>query len=98
LTDVGALEKAMAVLREAHRHHPEDFWLNAMLGWLSRDYCKPPHYEDALRYYMVTVALRPRSWHTHWDLAVTLDQKGAHDEALAERIRAVEVEPENAGA
>jgi tetratricopeptide (TPR) repeat protein len=95
LRDLGALDKAMIVLREAHRHHPDDFWLNDTLGWCSRDYCKPPRYEDALRYYTATVALRPRSWHTHWNLADTLDRQGAHDEALAERIKAVEAEPEN---
>jgi tetratricopeptide (TPR) repeat protein len=95
LEDLGALDKALAVLREAHRHHPDDFWLNDTLGWISRDSCKPPRYGDALRYYMATVVLRPRSWHTHWNLADTLDQKGAHDEALAERAKAIEVEPEN---
>jgi tetratricopeptide (TPR) repeat protein len=91
LKDLGALDKTMTVLREGHRQHPEDFWLNNTLGWLSRDLLQPPRYEDALRYFMAAVALRPRSWHTHWDLAVTLQDKGALEQAIAEYSKAEEL-------
>jgi tetratricopeptide (TPR) repeat protein len=96
LNDLGALDKAMTVLREAHRHHPEDFWLNVILGWFVKDKLHPPRYEDSLRYLTAAVVLRPRSPRAHCDLAFVLEQKGDHDEAVAEFTKAVEVAPENA--
>jgi serine/threonine protein kinase/tetratricopeptide (TPR) repeat protein len=98
LKDLGNLDKALAVLREAHRHHPDDFWLNDTLGGFCRYMCKPPRYDDAVRYTQAAVVLRPRSWYAHYELAGALEAKGAHEEAKAEfaKINEIEVEPENA--
>jgi tetratricopeptide (TPR) repeat protein/serine/threonine protein kinase len=93
LRELGNLDKALAVLREAHRQHPDDFWLNDALGHFSKDFCRPPRYDDALRYYSMTVALRPRSAHTHFAVALVLEQKGATDEAIAEYSKALELDP-----
>jgi tetratricopeptide (TPR) repeat protein len=98
LKDLGALDKAMAVLREAHRYHPDDFWLNDALGYFSKDFCRPPRYDDALRYYSMTVALRPKTWQTHFAVGRLLEQKGATDEAIAEYSRVIELDPGNARA
>ncbi|HEV8063132.1 MAG TPA: serine/threonine-protein kinase, partial [Gemmataceae bacterium] len=93
LRDLGAVEKAMRVLRAAQRQNPDDFWLNDALGWLSVDACRPPRYEDALRYYMATVVLRPRNATAHRAVAELLEIKGAVAEALAEYSRALELDP-----
>jgi tetratricopeptide (TPR) repeat protein/tRNA A-37 threonylcarbamoyl transferase component Bud32 len=97
LKDLGNLDKAMAVLREAHRHHPDDFWLNDTLGGFYCG-CNPPRYDDAVRYLQAAVVLRPRSWYAHYELARTLERKGAHEEAKAEvaKVMEIEVERENA--
>jgi serine/threonine protein kinase/tetratricopeptide (TPR) repeat protein len=95
LNDLGALDNAMAMLREAHRHHPDDFWLNDALGYFSKDFCRPPRYDDALRYYSMAVALRPRSARTHFAVAEVLEEKGSTDEAIAEYSTTIELEPKN---
>jgi tetratricopeptide (TPR) repeat protein len=95
LWQLGALDKAAAVLREAHRHHPDDFWLNDALGWFSKDALQPPRYEDALRYYMATVVLRPRNPNTHRAVAEVLQKKGAPEEAIAEYSQTIELDPKD---
>jgi tetratricopeptide (TPR) repeat protein len=91
LQELGAPDKALAVLREAHRHHPNDFWLNDGLAFLSTT-CTPPRWGEAVRYYQAAVALRPRSWRMHFYLANALDHMGAHDEANAEWAKSGEVD------
>jgi tetratricopeptide (TPR) repeat protein len=93
LKDLGALDKAMTVLREARQHHPEDFWLNEALGFFSKDAVHPPRYDDALRYYTAALVLRPWNMHTHMAVAMVLDKKGEIDEAIAEYSKAIELEP-----
>jgi tetratricopeptide (TPR) repeat protein len=95
LEDLGDPDKSMAVLREAHRHHPDDFWLNDGLAALST-LCTPPRWAEAVRYYQAAVTLRPRSWRMHFCLANALDEMGAHDEASAEWAKSGEVGSENA--
>ncbi len=85
----------MTVLHEAHRQNPDDFWLNDALGWLSVDACRPPRYEDALRYYMATVVLRPRNATAHRAVAELLEKKGTREEAIAEYSRALELDPQD---
>jgi serine/threonine protein kinase/Flp pilus assembly protein TadD len=96
LRELGALDKAMAVLREGLHHHPEDFWLNDALGYLSRDFCRPPRYDAALRYYTAALALRPGNSQTRCNVAGLLAKTGAIVEALSEYTRAVELNPTNA--
>jgi tetratricopeptide (TPR) repeat protein/serine/threonine protein kinase len=98
LKDFGALDKAMAVLRAAHRYHPDDFWINDALGFFSKDLCRPPRYDDALRYYSMCLALRPQNVHTHRAVAQLLEAKGALDEAIAEYSKAIELDPKHAPA
>jgi tetratricopeptide (TPR) repeat protein len=95
LRELGALDKTMVVLRQAHHRHPEDFWLNDALGHFSKDYCRPPRYDDALRHFSVTVALRPHNWHPHRSVAWLLEKKGATEEAIAEYAEMVALDPQN---
>jgi tetratricopeptide (TPR) repeat protein len=98
LKELGASDKAMAVLKEGQRRHPEDFWLNDALGWLSVDAIHPPRYNDALRYYTAALAARPQSVRAHRALADVLMQMNALDEAIAEYSRVTELNAELAAA
>jgi tetratricopeptide (TPR) repeat protein/serine/threonine protein kinase len=93
LKDLGSLTRAMAVLREGHRHHPEDFWLNDALGEFSRDAFRPPRSDDALRYYTATLVLRPHNVHTRRAVAGLLTDRGAFTEAIAQWSKVVEMDP-----
>jgi tetratricopeptide (TPR) repeat protein len=95
LGDLGALEKALSVLRPAQRQHPNDPWINDTLAWLSWKECKPPRYEDALRFYTAASALRPQSARWHANIAGVLQSKGALGEAIAEYSRVIELTPED---
>jgi serine/threonine-protein kinase len=95
LRDLGALEKAIAVLAEAQRHHPGDFWLNDALGWFSWE-ASPPRYQEALRYYQAALAVRPHSARAHVCLGGTLKKTNRLDQALAEYSKAIELDPKNA--
>jgi serine/threonine protein kinase/tetratricopeptide (TPR) repeat protein len=98
LKNLGALDKAMSVLREAHRRHPEDFWINDALGWFSVEAFHPPRYNDALRYYTAALAARPQSARAHRAVADMLMRLDAIDEAIAEYSRVTELNAELAAA
>jgi tetratricopeptide (TPR) repeat protein len=96
LMDLGSVDRAATVLREGQRRHPEDFWLNEALGYLSKAFLRPPRYDDALRYYTAALAVRPRSAPAHQGVAAVLFEKGATDDALAQCSRAIELNPDDA--
>jgi tetratricopeptide (TPR) repeat protein len=98
LQELGALDKAMSVLRQAQQQYPDDLWINNLLAWFSRSQFDPPRYEDALRHYLVVLALRPRWSRAHWLVAEVLQKLGARDEAIARLSRAVELDPQDQGA
>ncbi len=77
LLDTGDATRAQAVLVEAHRRYPGDFWLN---DTLARCLERLARREEAIRYYMAARALRPESAHT---LAHALLEKGETDQAIA---------------
>jgi serine/threonine protein kinase/Flp pilus assembly protein TadD len=94
LNNLGALDKAIDVLREAQRYHPNDYLLNMALGWFSEVALKPPRYSDALRYYASVLAVRPQDARAHRHVAEVLMRTNALEEGLAEYSRAIELEPE----
>jgi tetratricopeptide (TPR) repeat protein len=49
-----------AVLRRAHRQHPDDLWINHALAFYLH-YGMAPRPEEAIRFYTAALALRPRS-------------------------------------
>jgi tetratricopeptide (TPR) repeat protein len=96
--DLGSVERAAELLRAGQRRHPEDFWLNDALGWLSGRWLQPPRYDDAVRYYAAALAVRPKSVPAHRSLASALFTNGAIDEAMAQYAQAIELDandPEN---
>lgn len=93
LMELGSVERAAEVLRAGQRRHPDDFWLNDALGWLSSAYLRPPRYDDAVRYYTAALAVRPRSAPAHRSVGMTLVAKGAIDEAIAQFAQAIELDP-----
>jgi tetratricopeptide (TPR) repeat protein len=81
------------VLRQAQRKYPDDFEINFQLAWaLSHR----PHGEldEAIRFYTVALALRPRNLATHCWLGEALHGRGRLDEAIAVYRRAVAMDPE----
>ena len=68
---------AEALLRTAHRGHPNDVWLALLLGQALE---KLTRRQEAVRYYMMARALRPGSAHA---LAHALDLEGETDESIA---------------
>jgi tetratricopeptide (TPR) repeat protein len=68
------------LLRRAQRVHPDDFWLNADLARLLS---QAGHPEEAVRYYSVALAIRPKSNMALFFLAEALTASGHPDEAKA---------------
>jgi serine/threonine-protein kinase len=82
-------EEALALLREAQRRHPDDFWINLLLGhFLERDY---PH--EAVGYFRAAVAIRPRSDQAHTFLGRALRGMGDPNTAAAALHKAIALNP-----
>jgi serine/threonine protein kinase/Flp pilus assembly protein TadD len=96
LNDLRAPDKAMDVLRRAQAEYPDDLWLNNALGQFSLNAFRPPRAADALRFYAIASALRPRSPRGHRAMASAYRATGAKDAAVAECTRAIELAPEDA--
>jgi serine/threonine protein kinase/tetratricopeptide (TPR) repeat protein len=95
LQELGALNKAMAVLREGQRQYPDDLWINDQLAWYYRTEFRPPRYQEAVRFYAIASALRPRWPRGHLALAQALADAGSWDEAVAEVSKAIELDRTN---
>jgi tetratricopeptide (TPR) repeat protein len=83
-------DQVVSLLRRAQQRHPADFWINHDLAW-ALDHARPPQREEALRHYMISVALRPQSPAAHYDLGLGLYTKGLLDEAIAEYREAIKL-------
>jgi tetratricopeptide (TPR) repeat protein len=97
LTKRGAGPVAVALLRRAQEAFPGDFWINYELGSALEDY-QPPQHEEAIRFLMVAVALRPDSAHVRLQHGRALFRKGRLEEAIAVFHKAVELQPDFAEA
>jgi eukaryotic-like serine/threonine-protein kinase len=96
LKEVGALDKAMDLLRRAQQVYPEDLWLNDTLALFSWTAFQPPRWDDALRYYTAVLALRPRFAPIHKAVANAWKAKGALQDAAVEYSLALELDPRDA--
>jgi tetratricopeptide (TPR) repeat protein len=97
LGQTDAVEEAVALLRQAQRRHPGDFWVNHDLAeWLSK--LGPGHQEEVVRYFTVAVALRPLSPGTHLNLGAALSAQGQLDEAVAAYREAIRLKNDYAEA
>ena len=57
LADLGDREAAVALYRAAQRAHPDDFWINSNLA---SELIRQRHYDEAVRFASVAVALHPQ--------------------------------------
>ncbi len=87
LTDDG-----VALLRDAQRRHPDDFWINYELA---RNLVakQPTSWDEVIRFYSVAWALRPGSVFTLRSLGTALSYSGRPDQAIAYFQKAIEIEP-----
>jgi tetratricopeptide (TPR) repeat protein len=105
LQGAGSAQPAEALLREAQRRHPDDFWINEDLGMLIREAKErgivepnPRRHEEALPFLTAAVALRPQSPGAHLNLSNALFAKGDLDGAIAELRAAIRLKKDYAEA
>jgi tetratricopeptide (TPR) repeat protein len=91
---IGERTLAAEVLRQAQRHHPDDFWINNNLAFYLA-HKSPPQPEEALGFYRTTVALRPGSSSAHMSLAEVYRYLDRLPEALGELQAAIELQRDN---
>lgn len=92
LTD-GHLDDALALLRAAQQRHPDDFWINYLLGHLlERD--RP---QEAVGYFRAAVAVRPDSDQAYVLLGRALREAGDPDAAIAALHESIRLNPSRAG-
>ncbi|MGH7139877.1 MAG: tetratricopeptide repeat protein, partial [Pirellulales bacterium] len=97
LAEMGGVDKAMTLLERAQHEYPGDLWLNDALAALSWNYCHPPRWDDALRYYTAVLALRPDFAPIHLVVGDAFKAKGATDAALLEYSKAIELDARSVG-
>ena len=95
LSDVGAADHAVSLLRRAQRQYPGDLWLNDALGWLCYSTPQPPLYDESVRFYTAARAIRPRNPHMAYSIGRALRDKGSFAEAIAEFTKAIELKPDH---
>jgi serine/threonine-protein kinase len=97
LYTLGDNKAALALLRRAQRRYPDDFWINEQLAgslWAQ----EPPQLDDACRYFTAALSVRPQSQLTRVNLGGVLNEKGAHDEAIALLQDTIALNPNISGA
>jgi serine/threonine-protein kinase len=93
LRSAGQVPDALAVLRQAQRRFPGDFWLNFELGYELVVALQPPRPDEAVGYFRAAVAVRPTSAVAHNELGAALQEKGDQDAAIIEFQKAIELDP-----
>ena len=85
-SQLGDREKAVSLLRIAQRAHPDDFWTNFDLATTVRDLGQ---YDEAIRFFSVAVAVRPRSDFALDHLGNALYEAGRLEDAAATLHRVI---------
>ncbi|MHC4550757.1 MAG: protein kinase domain-containing protein [Planctomycetota bacterium] len=88
----GERHRALEVLRAAHRHHADDYWVNALLARRLWDDEKT---EEAVGFQRAALALRPDERWVWSDLCGMLLNLDRFEESIACGRRAVELRPED---
>jgi serine/threonine-protein kinase len=83
-------DEALAVLGEAHRRYPGDYWINFLLG----HFWEKDRPQQAVGYLRAAVALRPTSDQAFAKLANALRDSGDPDGAVHAYRRAIELHPD----
>jgi eukaryotic-like serine/threonine-protein kinase len=86
-------DTAISLLRHAQRAHPDDFWINWDLG---NQLAHSGQSDEAIRFFSVAVAIRPRSSFALVGLGSTLSENGRLEEAASTFRQAIQVGPDNA--
>jgi serine/threonine protein kinase/Flp pilus assembly protein TadD len=89
----GAREGALTLLRRAQDAFPGDFWINHDLGQ-ALEQCRPPRYEEAVRFLTAAVAIRPPSAGARLNLGFAFLELGRYDEAVGAFRRSIELKPD----
>jgi Flp pilus assembly protein TadD len=95
LKDRGARAEAAALLRQARRQHPEDFWVYYDLGacLLDPNHHDPAAQDEAEGSFWAALALRPGSAVAQNSLGIILHGKGDLDGAAACFRKAIQLDP-----
>jgi serine/threonine-protein kinase len=96
-TGTPAAKNAVVVMRKVRQRYPGDFWVNHSLAFLNLR-MRPPHLEEAIRYFTAAVALRPQSPGSHLNLGSALEKVGRLDEAIDACREAIRLKPGYSGA
>ena len=91
---VGKGEKAVALLQEVHRRHPDDFQLNVELARSYLYYAKPFRPDEAARYYTAASVLRPNTAQVYSELGNALRRHNKLPEAIAALHEAIRINPD----
>jgi serine/threonine protein kinase/Tfp pilus assembly protein PilF len=98
LTELGARDEGMSLLRKAQERYPDDPNINEALGWFYRIKFQPPRYEEALRFFSIALALRPRLPRAYRGVAEIFMEKGTVEEAIPPYSRTIDLDPKNPAA
>jgi serine/threonine-protein kinase len=107
----GDHDRALDVLRRAHRRYPGDYWLNTELGlsllegtrsglgvtntWIANGGDSDGRFRRAEPYFQAAVALRPRFGSAHLLLATACLSLGKWDETFQELDEALRLQPDD---
>ena len=85
-------EETLALLNEAQQRHPEDFWINYLLGqyWIKAQPARP---QLAAGYFRAAIAVRPSSDQGYRMLGNALRDTGDVDGAIVAFRRAIALNP-----
>lgn len=90
LSGLGANEKAIELLRDAHRSNPDDFWINLELGNALYHGGRPA---DSAQYYRAATTIQPTNPGPWVSLAASLNRSGHREESIIATRRAIELNP-----
>jgi serine/threonine-protein kinase len=89
----GMRSEGLQLMKRARDRHPNDFWVNDVLG-LHLQSADPPDYGEAARCFAAAIALRPGSAIGWSNLGTTLTVLGRLDEAVAVLREAIRIKPD----
>src|SRR5262249_47234994 len=92
LSRVDELAEAVALLQRVRQRHPDDFWVNDVLG-VYLFYLDPSAAGEAARYFSAALAVSPESELEYLNLGDMLPWDGRFDEAAAAYRTSIRLQP-----